>query len=76
MAEAASDPSKLVLATQAYREVLKYPGAALAPHALLRIGQASERGGDRTQAATSFARLLKDFPHSEATRDVPAWARP
>jgi TolA-binding protein len=70
--EAASDPAKLDLALQAYREVLKYPNHAVLAYAWLRTGQVSERKGDVPQARAAYRRVLRDFPGSSAAAEVPA----
>lgn len=73
LAEAASEPSKNDLATQAYLEVLKHaPQAAdLAPEALLRLGEIALRTGDPTRARDTFARLRREYPGSNAINEIP-----
>ncbi len=72
-AEAASDPSRNVLALQAYNQVLQHrpTDPAIAPDALLRIGVTQRRMNDDAMAKQPFDRLRRDFPSSDAAAKIP-----
>ena len=72
--EARQDPSKNVLALQAYTEVLKYPPAesAIYADALLRIGQTHLRMNEESRARETFDRLRRELPDSDAAAKIPA----
>lgn len=72
-AEATRDPSRNVLALQAYDEVLKHrpTDPAIAPDALLRIGVIHRRMNDDAMAKQTFERLRRDFPNSDAAARIP-----
>jgi outer membrane protein assembly factor BamD len=52
----------------------EYPASSVAPRSLLRLFQAYTSLGYKEEADAARARLLKDYPNSEAAREVQATA--
>jgi TolA-binding protein len=71
--ESASDPSRIDLADQAFKEVLKYPPPdnAIYPETLLRLGQIELRRQNDERAKALFDRLRHEFPSSAAAGLIP-----
>jgi outer membrane protein assembly factor BamD (BamD/ComL family) len=51
-----------------------YPASAAAPRSLLRLFQAYTSLGYKEEADAAKTRLIKDYPNSEAAREVQATA--
>jgi TolA-binding protein len=69
--EAHADPTKYDLAEQAFKEVMKYTGAALVPDALMRLAQIYEKKGDTQKAQETWAKLKREHPQSAAAAKAP-----
>lgn len=53
--------------------VLSYPSSAVAPHALLRLGQALVTSGEPQRAIAYLERLRSDYPNSDARPTGMLW---
>jgi TolA-binding protein len=68
--EAQTDPSKWMMAQEAYTQVLKYPHTPIAPEAVYRLMLVFKGMGDDARAEEMKQRILRDYPTSAAASRV------
>jgi len=70
LSEATLDLSKLDFAKEAFAKAAEARNGPLAAEALLRVGRIFETQGDSANAGKTYARIVRDYPESEAAGKV------
>lgn len=59
----------------AFEQATHFQDSPIAPHGLLRLGELSERMGEKENAALYYKKLRASYPGSAAAESVPEWMK-